>query len=1056
MALAPRGWEGRNVNSTDASGARKRWKVPRWGWLLILLITLVAIGYEARTSALQSRLLWSYARQASYKIGPGPSSRIAFPKFGPFNSLRGYATIPQFLSRLVDQGFQVKEQAVFSPGLARLAAWGITPPYREPASTGLLIHGAGGLLLYNARPDGRMFRRYEDVPEMVIKSLLYIENRELDEPAEGSENPVVEWDRLAKAGLTYAASRLGLPVHVQGGSTLATQLEKYRHSLDGRTRSPMDKLRQMTAASLLVYRDGTDTRASRREIILDYLNTVPLAAAPGYGEVYGLGDGLHVWFGQSLEQFLNDLRPDRPSGIRAQAFRQALTLLCAARAPSQYLMRDRAALEARVTRYIDQLQQTGAIEPEFAMNVRKASVRFILRAKAPFDSRRSFALAKSVNSIRTNLLRMLGMRSLYDLDRLDLNVETTLDQGLQHEVEDLFLRLKQPEFLAENGLLGERMLSEGEPADVLYSFLLFEKTAAGNALRVVADNLDQPFDLNGGMKLELGSTAKLRTLANYLEVMAGLYGEISHCDPATCLALKRAARDPLTTWAVEEMSRNGKMTVDDFLAAALERTYSASPREAFFTGGGLHTFSNFDRHDDGRILTVREGLVRSVNLIYIRVMRDLTRFYESRLDYDPQAVLSQPGNPLRKRMLEEISRDEARLVLDRAYRGYRGLSQNELIDRLLGERAMSPRHLAILFFAWRRGKDETDLSRWLTSHLGSRGARDAPRLFRAYRNPNLTLADYGYLLDLHPLDVWCTGVLLRQPDVSWKDLMARSEAPRRISYAWLLDRRNRQAQDLRLRIRFERDAFELMGTYWRRIGFPFETLVPSYATALGSSSDRPAALAELMGIIVNEGIRRPTITVSQLRFGENTPYHTVVEPASRTGEQAMSASVARALRGVLSEVVEKGTARRVAGAFQSPEGTPVEIGGKTGSGDNRFKTFARHGLLRSSRAVNRTATFAFQVGGRYFGVVTAYVPGQEAEGYDFTSALPVAMLKLLAPAIDERLGGESKPTLHAERSTPLSSSTEASAPRAQVPSSPPAKLPDTEAGSRVGAANSSR
>jgi hypothetical protein len=369
---------------------------------------------------------------------------------------------------------------------------------------------------------------------------------------------------------------------------------------------------------------------------------------------------------------------------------------------------------------------------------------------------------------------------------------------------------------------------------------------------------------------------------------------------------------------------------------------------------------------------------------------------------------------------------------------------------------MSPRHLAILFFAWRRGKDETDLSRWLTSQLGSRGARDAPRLFRAYRNPNLTLADYGYLLDLHPLDVWCTGVLLRQPDVSWKDLMARSEAPRRISYAWLLDRRNRQAQDLRLRIRFERDAFELMGTYWRRIGFPFETLVPSYATALGSSSDRPAALAELMGIIVNEGIRRPTITVSQLRFGENTPYHTVVEPASRTGEQAMSASVARALRGVLSEVVEKGTARRVAGAFQSPEGTPVEIGGKTGSGDNRFKTFARHGLLRSSRAVNRTATFAFQVGGRYFGVVTAYVPGQEAEGYDFTSALPVAMLKLLAPAIDERLGGESKPTLHAERSTPLSSSTEASAPRAQVPSSPPAKLPDTEAGSRVGAANSSR
>jgi hypothetical protein len=34
--------------------------------------------------------------------------------------------------------------------------------------------------------------------------------------------------------------------------------------------------------------------------------------------------------------------------------------------------------------------------------------------------------------------------------------------------------------------------------------------------------------------------------------------------------------------------------------------------------------------------------------------------------------------------------------------------------------------------------------------------------------------------------------------------------------------------------------------------------VPSYATAIGSSADRPLALAELMGIIVNDGQRRPT------------------------------------------------------------------------------------------------------------------------------------------------------------------------------------------------------
>ena len=37
---------------------------------------------------------------------------------------------------------------------------------------------------------------------------------------------------------------------VIGGSTLATQLEKLRHSPEGRTRSPMEKFRQIVSASL--------------------------------------------------------------------------------------------------------------------------------------------------------------------------------------------------------------------------------------------------------------------------------------------------------------------------------------------------------------------------------------------------------------------------------------------------------------------------------------------------------------------------------------------------------------------------------------------------------------------------------------------------------------------------------------------------------------------------------------------------------------------------------------------------------------------------------------
>jgi hypothetical protein len=124
----------------------------------------------------------------------------------------------------------------------------------------------------------------------------------------------------------------------------------------------------------------------------------------------------------------------------------------------------------------------------------------------------------------------------------------------------------------------------------------------------------------------------------------------------------------------------------------------------------------------------------------------------------------------------------------------------------------------------------------------------------------------------------------------------------------------------------------------------------------------------------------------------------------------------------LAGVVKQGTARRLAEAFKGPDGTSVIAGGKTGSGDNRFKSFGRGGGILSSRAVNRTAVFAFYVGDRYFGVISASVIGKQAESYRFTSALPVTILKLLAPTLNERFARQSHTVLRpvGQYSTPTS------------------------------------
>jgi hypothetical protein len=98
-------------------------------------------------------------------------------------------------------------------------------------------------------------------------------------------------------------------------------------------------------------------------------------------------------------------------------------------------------------------------------------------------------------------------------------------------------------------------------------------------------------------------------------------------------------------------------------------------------------------------------------------------------------------------------------------------------------------------------------------------------------------------------------------------------------------------------------------------------------------------------------------------------------------------------------VVERGTGRRAYHSVALPGGRALEVGGKTGTGDNRFEVYGPGGRPIDSRVLNRTATFVFFFGDRFFGTMTAFVPGEKAGQYEFTSALPVQAFKHLAPEL---------------------------------------------------------
>jgi membrane peptidoglycan carboxypeptidase len=879
--------------------------------------------------------------------------------------------------------------------------WGVAPPYPESPVAGLVIRDTQGTVLHDARPRAGFYRRFGEVPPLVVNTLLFIENRELGRATNPRANAAVDWPRLAKASLLYAGSRVGLAGHVEGGSTLATQLEKYRHTPDGRTESPADKIRQMAGASLKVYQKGPDTRAQRHQIVVDYLNSMPLSGVPGVGEVSGLGEGLRGWFGLELEDVTKALAGPGASVEKARAFKHVLALIYAVRAPTYYLLENRSALEQRIESYASLLLAAGVLDADLHRQLAGTRLRF---AEPVVPGPPTFIGRKTSNAVREELRQGLGVPGFYQLDRLDLAADTTVDAELQEAAIRLFRALEDRLFVQAKGLRAERMLAQGDPRRVIYSLSLFEKTPGGNVLRVLADNLDKPFDMNEGMKLELGSTAKLRTAAHYLELIAELHRDLSGRDAAALTRLAAEARDPLTRWAAESLARQPRLDLDGLVRQALDRKYSASPHEVFFTGGGVHTFGNFEpRVENALVLPVSQALARSSNLVYIRLMRDLVRYHESRLSYDARAILADAENPERRRMLDEIAEEESRQALARAYRDYHARDADGAVSRLVRGKTTSARELTKVFYAWHPGSDPEALEQWLAARLDGVKPEEVQRLAKAYGNPRLTLADHGYLLGRHPLEVWVAAELVRSPGLSWDQVLARSESVRRLSSAWLFQPRNRRAQDVRLRIRIERDAFARMTPYWRRLGFPFERLVPSYATAIGSSADRPEALAELIGIILNDGVWQPSVRIERLHFAADTPYETVLGLAAAEPKRVLAPEIAAIARQGLIDVVEEGTARRLHGAFIDREHAALVVGAKTGTGDNRKKHFARGGRLVREEVVNRTATVVFFIGEAFFGNLTIYVPGAVAADFGFTSSLPAQLLRAMSPALQPLL-----------------------------------------------------
>jgi membrane peptidoglycan carboxypeptidase len=266
-----------------------------------------------------------------------------------------------------------------------------------------------------------------------------------------------------------------------------------------------------------------------------YLNATPLSAFPGYGEVIGLPDALYVWFGTDFNQAMNVLNstPKKKEewARKGEIYRQVLALLLSGRLPSHYLITDRDGLGELTDGYVSALYAAGIVDRNLRDATRNARLRF--RNDPPPFTQVSWVKQKATEEVRAKLMTMLGLPSLYSLDRLDLSAETTIDTAAQARVTAVLQKLSDQKFAQQMAMVGHQLLPGAKIVDKMtYSFVLYERRADGNYLRIHADSLNKPFDINSGAKLQLGSTAKLRTLTTYLHIMETLHQRSSRCSTA--------------------------------------------------------------------------------------------------------------------------------------------------------------------------------------------------------------------------------------------------------------------------------------------------------------------------------------------------------------------------------------------------------------------------------------------------------------------------------------------------------------------------------------------
>ncbi|MCP3850694.1 MAG: hypothetical protein GY694_10730 [Gammaproteobacteria bacterium] len=967
----------------------------------------------------------------------------------------GIVYYPQLFDVLNDIGFQVDQEThlELTPQAEKLLDMGIIPfnHYQGKAFSGLKITDRYDKTIYQYQHPNQ-FKDFKHVHPFVLKALLVWENDKLrqrvfDKEEEGAElNYLIEGPRIIKSVSEYVQYKVTGEGAYSGGSTLMTTLEKITNTPGGRTQSVTDKLNQMIGAGLHLY--GNDSKGSRendevKSALVDFLNTVPMAGGPRShsGELYGFGASYYAWFGHTIDE-LNEQLESRDSLVRSQVFKNICSLIVSIRRPSD-LLRSPDLINRQANLLLSRLNRKKLLNS--ALFVKSRSLKPAWDPQKNNPNQLDYAMHREASSARNQyayLMRQAVAKksgkkeakkiNLQTVDAMSVAIEITTDAQLEANIrsvlDDMYTEVAQQSPFVQGrtkGLL--HSLTPEELKKIKYGAVVLE-IDKNQKWKILANTDTQSKDVYNPAKqgrFQWGSTAKLRVLVNYLTIVHDeaikLQQELMYQKLAKVSGLSSMTKNTIheqrnifkdykgSSVTIKRLlayyiEKHPNASMEMILNWAMSRRISANPEQKFLTGESWHQFHNYQKSDDKKNPNLWQMTTQSINLSFVRLMRDVVDYYIDQSGFDKIAILTDKKNPVRKKILEKaiqieedsyqdglnffveliqdsFARDVALNVAESQTESYKKITNFEIISKA--------REIVKVI-----------------SHADDESVHN--EVFKKYDLKKFKhLASWFKRISFYEKRWLLARVRLQH---STSSSLVSEDEKRIIKQTSQWFRTNKFWKKNTLYTHMERKAFaQGITPAWKKLGYPF-TVSPSYAVVLGSSGDTPMSLVELAGTLLNNGLHEKNVSaIDRIVLAPDSEFETRFK-RKREQERLIPEAVAVVASKAMQGVLKKGTA---VFASRHPLMKYVDsVGAKTGTGDNRHNQVA----------VNRSAAVlsTFDMGeeqSKYAICITMSVTEGDIERYRFTSKVPVRILARIADHLSPVFTKKSAQELQVELAT---------------------------------------